>query len=120
MFAKHLLNVLLLSWNDDNLGVAREIRALQRVFGKLYGYNTDSWLIPSDDPGWALCDKVHDSTGLLCRLQCLPFSEFRQFQYRMISAQEFIKFNRGTRVLSGTVPGGSYIRRFLASEPRWG
>jgi len=41
--------VLLLSWEDDKLGVIEEIKKLHRVFEKLYGYSVESWLIPSEE-----------------------------------------------------------------------
>ncbi|KAL8721476.1 MAG: hypothetical protein Q9225_001855 [Loekoesia sp. 1 TL-2023] len=39
--------VLLLSWEDDDLGVATEIAELDYVFRKIYRYRTDHWRIPS-------------------------------------------------------------------------
>ncbi|KAL8726167.1 MAG: hypothetical protein Q9166_006884 [cf. Caloplaca sp. 2 TL-2023] len=39
--------VLLLSWEDDDLGVAAEIDDLEKVFRDIYGYRVDRWKIPS-------------------------------------------------------------------------
>lgn len=39
--------VLLLSWEDDDLGVDAEIDALEEVFRTIYGYATERWKIPS-------------------------------------------------------------------------
>lgn len=39
--------VLLLSWEDDDLGVAVEIDDLEAVFQDLYGYTVERWKIPS-------------------------------------------------------------------------
>jgi hypothetical protein len=52
------VHVLLLSWKDDNLGVIKEIRTLHRIFEKLYGYTTESWLIPSKESHWELNSKI--------------------------------------------------------------
>ncbi|KAI4257587.1 MAG: hypothetical protein L6R42_005559 [Xanthoria sp. 1 TBL-2021] len=39
--------VLLLSWEDDDLGVVREIDDLEEVFRDVYGYRAERWKIPS-------------------------------------------------------------------------
>lgn len=39
--------VLLLSWEDDDLGVRNEIRRLEAVFRDFYGYTVEQWKIPS-------------------------------------------------------------------------
>ncbi|KAL9629023.1 MAG: hypothetical protein Q9204_005515 [Flavoplaca sp. TL-2023a] len=39
--------VLLLSWEDDDLGVAVEIDDLETVFRDIYGYRVERWKIPS-------------------------------------------------------------------------
>lgn len=39
--------VLLLSWEDDDIGVDSEVAALEQVFRDLYGFDTGRWKIPS-------------------------------------------------------------------------
>jgi hypothetical protein len=39
--------VLLLQWEDDDLGVRQEREGLQTVF-MAYGFRTETWLIPAD------------------------------------------------------------------------
>ena len=39
--------MLLLSWQDDSLGVATEVSELQNVFSHVYRFSTRSWRIPS-------------------------------------------------------------------------
>ncbi len=39
-------HVLLLSWEDDDLGVIDEVNDLQDVFRQSYNYKTDMWKIP--------------------------------------------------------------------------
>lgn len=40
-------HVLLLSWEDDDLGVIDEVNDLQDVFRQTYNYETEVWKIPS-------------------------------------------------------------------------
>ena len=40
--------VLLLSWEDDNLGVTSEINELKDVFNQRYNFKTEEWKIPSN------------------------------------------------------------------------
>ena len=42
------VHVLLLSWEDDNLGVIAEVLELQDVFENKYHFDTEEWKIPSD------------------------------------------------------------------------
>lgn len=42
------VHVLLLSWEDDNLGVITEVSELQDVFRQVYCYDVEEWRIPSD------------------------------------------------------------------------
>ncbi|KAL8992322.1 MAG: hypothetical protein Q9169_007189 [Polycauliona sp. 2 TL-2023] len=42
--------VLLLYWEDDDLGVVDEIDDLEAVFRDIYGYTVDKWKIPSNNP----------------------------------------------------------------------
>lgn len=41
------VHVLLLSWEDDNLGVIEEVLELQGVFRHVYLYDVEEWKIPS-------------------------------------------------------------------------
>lgn len=54
------VNVLLLSWEDDDLGVATEISELDDVFRYVYGYRTEQWKIPSTQSHIALVRRVLD------------------------------------------------------------
>lgn len=42
------VHVLLLSWEADDLGVAKEIAELQDVFENIYHYEVEFWKIPSN------------------------------------------------------------------------
>jgi hypothetical protein len=39
----------MMRWEDDKLGVSREVDKLQDVFQNQYGFNTKRWLIPAND-----------------------------------------------------------------------
>ena len=52
------VNVLLLFWEDDDLGVINEIDRLEHVFGDSYNYKTERWPIPSQDADDALLEKL--------------------------------------------------------------
>ena len=41
------VQVLLLSWVDDNLGVKKEVNELEKVFRQIYNFGTEIWDIPS-------------------------------------------------------------------------
>lgn len=55
------VSVLLLSWENDDLGVATEISELDSVFRTVYRYRTDQWRIPSIQPHIALLRRILDS-----------------------------------------------------------
>ena len=55
------VDVLLLSWEDDDLGVATEIHELDDVFHHVYGYKTKQWKIPSKQSHIALVRRILDS-----------------------------------------------------------
>ena len=59
------VDVLLLSWNDEdpNLPVSIEIEELSRVFRNLYGYNVEKWLIPAEDCHNMLQGKILEWLG---------------------------------------------------------
>ncbi len=50
--------VLLLSWEDDNLGVEREIRRLKHLFSVLYRFDVQEFKIPSKTPGKATTSRI--------------------------------------------------------------
>lgn len=43
------MHVLLLSWENDDLGVMTELLELRNVFETYYSFNTQEWKIPSDE-----------------------------------------------------------------------
>jgi hypothetical protein len=51
-------HVLLLSWEDDNLGVDRDIRELGQVFSRIYRFHVHEFRIPRKTPGKATIAKV--------------------------------------------------------------
>ena len=53
------VNVLLLYWEDDDLGVIDEISVLERIFSDNYRYSTERWAIPSEDSDDSLLLKLH-------------------------------------------------------------
>ena len=66
------VHVLLLSWEDDNLGVVTEVSELRDVFRQVYRYNVEQWRIPSDHSYKALrkqitrfLDEFEDQNNLL-------------------------------------------------------
>lgn len=44
------IQVLILSWEDDDLGVYKEIDVLHETFRELYNYQVTEWLIPKLKP----------------------------------------------------------------------
>ena len=52
------VHALLLSWQDDNLGVAKEISELQNVLRWNYRYQVDEWQIPSNRPQRLLRQRI--------------------------------------------------------------
>jgi hypothetical protein len=57
------VSVLLLRWKQDDLGVISELRQLQAVFEDAYGFDTESFDIPEEDPEKALASRVLDFRG---------------------------------------------------------
>ncbi|KAL8769009.1 MAG: hypothetical protein Q9209_004926 [Squamulea sp. 1 TL-2023] len=53
--------VLLLSWEDDDLGVVSEIDDLEAVFRDIYGYRVERWKIPSSTSHNALVYRIMHS-----------------------------------------------------------
>jgi hypothetical protein len=54
------VRVLLLSWEDDDLGVSAEIEPLKRLFKERYYFGVDEYKIPSIKPDPALTRRVLD------------------------------------------------------------
>ena len=52
------VHALLLSWEDDNLGVIDEVTELNNVFTDLYHFETEQWKIPSDSSHLSLAAKI--------------------------------------------------------------
>ncbi|KAL8936126.1 MAG: hypothetical protein Q9216_005093 [Gyalolechia sp. 2 TL-2023] len=53
--------VLLISWEDDDLGVATEVDELEILFRQLYQYKTDHWKIPSTKSHNAVVRRIMQS-----------------------------------------------------------
>ncbi len=51
-------HVLLLSWEDDNLGVDREVKRLGYAFKNLYRFEVEEFKIPKKTPGKATTSRV--------------------------------------------------------------
>lgn len=56
------VNVLLLSWKDDDLGVETEIVELDNVLRNIYRYSVEVWTIPSRKSHNELGDRLRDFT----------------------------------------------------------
>jgi len=54
------VHALLLSWEDDDLGVVSEVNALKDVLADLYHYNVQTYKIPSIKPKRALDARLED------------------------------------------------------------
>ncbi|KAH8884958.1 hypothetical protein GQ53DRAFT_879199 [Thozetella sp. PMI_491] len=52
------VRVLLLHWDEDDLGVKEEVRDLEATFRELYHYHTESWQIRSEKPDRELKKKI--------------------------------------------------------------
>lgn len=51
-------HVLMLSWEDDNLGVDREIAHLEYVFSNLYQFDVQRFMIPRKTAGKATTARI--------------------------------------------------------------
>ena len=67
------VGVLLLSFEEDDLGVADEIAPLQEVFEKKYRYETEAWQIPSKLPRSALSSKLNAFIDKYCKDDREPY-----------------------------------------------
>ncbi len=65
-FAYQTAQVLLMRWEEDDLDVSSEITQLEELFTRVYGYDVESWTIPSEKPERALYAKV---LGILDNLE---------------------------------------------------
>lgn len=52
------VHVLLLRWDEDPMGVHYELDDLSKTFRTLYGYTTETWLIPMEQSHFALMKKA--------------------------------------------------------------
>ncbi|PVH80663.1 hypothetical protein DL98DRAFT_588255 [Cadophora sp. DSE1049] len=52
------VQVLLLRWEQDTMGVQYELDDLAAAFAESYGFKTETWLIPSSQPHLALMGKA--------------------------------------------------------------
>lgn len=52
--------VLLLEWQNDDLGTVIDLNALERVFRGIYHYNTERYSIPSEEPSTQLEYRLND------------------------------------------------------------
>ncbi|KAI4195194.1 MAG: hypothetical protein LQ350_007344 [Teloschistes chrysophthalmus] len=52
------VNVLLLRWAEDNLGVITEVKKLERIWRDHFNFTTEIWDIPSTDSEERLVDKI--------------------------------------------------------------
>ena len=57
------VHVLLLSWKDDDLGVAQEIETLRHVFRDMYNFQVQEYQIPSSKPDRNLKHRVWEFLG---------------------------------------------------------
>ena len=55
-----IVQVLLLRWRDDDLGVARKIRDLHQIFKDAYQFEVQVYEIPSMKPDRALKKRLYD------------------------------------------------------------
>jgi hypothetical protein len=63
------VSVLMLSWEDDDLGVMSELIRLRQVFDQEYHFDTEIWEIPSQKPTRRLCDKIIEWKESCCENQ---------------------------------------------------
>ena len=51
---------LLLQWEEDDLGVSKDLTRLKTVFENVYRFETESWLIPSARSDAKLTQRIYD------------------------------------------------------------
>ncbi|KAK3333025.1 hypothetical protein B0T19DRAFT_473783 [Cercophora scortea] len=60
-FSKYqAVKAFLVSWEDDDLGVEKELDELAQLFDDVYSYDVEKWKIPSSDQQERLDEKVRD------------------------------------------------------------
>lgn len=64
--------VLLLRWEQDDLGVAEDIAKLKDVFEHSYRFETESWVIPSHRPEAMLTQRIYDFRDHHCPTDQAP------------------------------------------------
>jgi hypothetical protein len=52
------VHVLLLRWEEDSIGVEYELNDLAKTFRSAYGFETETWLIPTFKPSRTLSRKA--------------------------------------------------------------
>ena len=67
------IHVLLLSWEQDNLGVIDEIVELQHLLRETFLYDTEEWKIPSSHSYKALRKRINIWTISRTRRLCLSY-----------------------------------------------
>lgn len=65
------VNVLLLTWRDDDIGVAPEVDRLGKMFGDIFNYKTWSYKIPSENSGARLSSFIAQAVHSYGREDCL-------------------------------------------------
>jgi hypothetical protein len=65
-------SVLILRWEDDDLGVNDELVRLREVFDELYRFETEIWEIPSWRSAQELSNKVYEWKHQYCEDQACP------------------------------------------------
>jgi hypothetical protein len=66
------VGVLLLSFKDDDLGVFDEIATLKEVFESRYRYETETWLIPTNESEEALSRRIYQFRRKFCQTNREP------------------------------------------------
>jgi hypothetical protein len=64
------VQVLLLRWKDNDLGVCYEVEALEKVFRR-YGFSTETWLIPTENSHLKLMIKAANFVEMYESLETL-------------------------------------------------
>lgn len=68
-------SVLILRWEDDDLGVNDELVRLREVFDELYHFETEIWEIPSWRSAQELSNKVYEWKHQYCEDQACPWEQ---------------------------------------------
>jgi hypothetical protein len=65
-------SVLLVKWEDDDLGVNRELVRLRDVFDYLFHFETEIWEIPSSRAAQELSNKIYEWKHRYCEDEAYP------------------------------------------------